>query len=269
MTDAAVLDRVLSVLPPGWKPSPSPVVDLLYSLVVGGEGARPGVRRYHLAYVDSAQVARTLHLEQALKRLGSALKSHVGGHARRRIFVHAGVVGWRGRAIVIPGRSFSGKSRLVAALVRAGASYYSDEFAVLDTRGRVHPYPVPLRVRGPEGQHTHTTESVGGRTGRRPLPVGLVVVSRYVPRRRWRPRMLTRGRAVLELLSHTLPARYAPERALEVLSRVVERAPVLKGARGEADETVRDVLDLDHWPRLEPVPAGTPSRSTRASLEGG
>ena len=53
---------------------------------------------------------------------------------------HAGVVGWRGRAIVIPGRSHAGKSTLVAELVRRGAVYYCDEFAVLHETGRVHPY---------------------------------------------------------------------------------------------------------------------------------
>ena len=43
------------------------------------------------------------------------------------------IVTWgRGRAIVIPGRTFSGKSTLVAELVRAGATYYSDEYAVED-----------------------------------------------------------------------------------------------------------------------------------------
>jgi len=65
--------------------------------------------------------------------------------ARRRVFVHAGVVAWQGRAVLIPGRTLSGKSWLVRALVRAGAEYYSDEFAVLDARGRVHPYPLPPR----------------------------------------------------------------------------------------------------------------------------
>ena len=65
---------------------------------------------------------------------------HLAERARNRIFIHAGVVGWQGRAIVIPGRSFSGKSTLVAALLQAGATYYSDEFAVLDGRGYVHPF---------------------------------------------------------------------------------------------------------------------------------
>jgi uridine kinase len=41
--------------------------------------------------------------------------------------------------IAIPGRSFSGKTSLVTALVRAGAVYYSDEFAVIDRDGLVRP----------------------------------------------------------------------------------------------------------------------------------
>jgi hypothetical protein len=34
--------------------------------------------------------------------------------------------------------SYSGKTTLVSELIRAGATYYSDEYAVIDERGRVH-----------------------------------------------------------------------------------------------------------------------------------
>ena len=61
--------------------------------------------------------------------------------------MHAGVVGWNGRALLLPGRTLSGKTTLVAELLRAGATYYSDELAVLDARGRVHPFPKPLAIR--------------------------------------------------------------------------------------------------------------------------
>ena len=56
-----------------------------------------------------------------------------------RVAVHAGVVAFAGRAVVIPGPSHSGKSTLVQALVEAGATYLSDEFALLDEAGRVWP----------------------------------------------------------------------------------------------------------------------------------
>src|SRR5260370_20995260 len=80
-----------------------------------------------------------------------AFESHVqltvAEYAPRRVFVHAGVVGWKNRAILIPGLSHSGKTTLVDQLIRAGATYYSDEYAVLDERGRVHPYARALGMR--------------------------------------------------------------------------------------------------------------------------
>ena len=115
-----VLERLSDRLPCGWRPAASPVVDELYSLVVGGERSRPNIRRFNLAYVGAMQLARTMDLNEALDLIESDLHLRIAERARGRVFVHAGVVGWRDRAIVIPGRTFSGKTTLVAALVRAG-----------------------------------------------------------------------------------------------------------------------------------------------------
>jgi hypothetical protein len=241
---------------------------MVYSLVVGGAGPRPGVRRFHVAYMGGGRLGRTHDLEEALGLLEDRLPRYVALRARRRVFVHAGVVGWQGRAILIPGRSMSGKSWLVRALVRAGAEYYSDEFAVLDARGRVDPYPLPLGIRGSEAGNASAAEGLTGRTGRRPLPVGLVVSTRFRPGGRWRPRALTPGRAVLELLSHTIPARSAPERAVETLSRVVAQARVLRGARGEADEAASRILEVERGVGPEAVPACATLPAGRPSLFG-
>ncbi len=164
--------------------------------------------------------------------------------AKNRIFVHAGVVGWRGRAIVIPGTSFSGKSTLVVELVRAGATYYSDEYAVFDRRGRVHPYARSLSIREDATGQTERLPvgSLGGVAGVEPLPVGLVVASTYKPGAHWRPRKLSPGHAILALLSHTLPARRQPRMSLEVLQRAVKRARVVKSSRGEARDVVDSIL---------------------------
>jgi len=178
------------------------------------------------------------------------LKMYVAEMAPGRVFVHAGVVGWRGKAIMIPGRSLSGKSTLVAELVRCGATYYSDEYAVLDVNGRVHPYPqaVALRRPGSTKQKKLWAESMGGGTGRRPHPIGLVVAGRYGAGRRWRPEPLSDGQAILELLDNTIPARRKPEMVLTVLRRLVADAIVLKGSRGEAKETARLILKgQDLW----------------------
>src|SRR4030095_4430068 len=146
---------------------------------------------------------------------------------------------------------------LVAELVRAGATYYSDEYAVLDSRGRVHPFSKPLELRE-EGEFTQTkitAAELGGHSGTKPLPVGLVLMTQFKSGARWRPRKLTAGRGVVGMGFHTLsgrprrltagggvwemlfnpaPARRSPERALATLQRVAEQADVLKGVRGNA-----------------------------------
>ena len=63
--------------------------------------------------------------------------------------VHAGVVTWHERAVLLPGRTRSGKTTLVTELVKRGATYFSDELALLDRSGLVHPYPRSLCVRVP------------------------------------------------------------------------------------------------------------------------
>lgn len=238
------LSLVRERFPPGWKISDSPVVERLYSLILGGAGHRPGVRRFSLLYGDITRLARTANQDQVLDIFESDLGLYVAEMARRRVFVHAGVVGWKGQAILLPGRSLSGKSTLIAELVRAGATYYSDEYAVLDGRGRVHPYPRPLQIREDESakQKKYPVEAFGGQAGTKPLPVGLIALSKYQPGARWRPRTLSAGHGTLELLANTISARRQPENALAALQQVVARAPVLKSLRGEATETIDLIL---------------------------
>jgi hypothetical protein len=136
---------------------------------------------------------------------------------------------------------------LVAELLRAGATYYSDEYAVLDGLGRVHPYARPLGLRT-EGRRRErrAPETLGVRGGKRQaaLPVGLVALCRYRPRARWCPRRLSRGAAALALLANTVSARRAPARALAAIRAVVLRTPVLQSVRAEARATAAALLGL-------------------------
>lgn len=244
VNNADSLDLLRPRLPFGWKPSPKRNVDHLYSLILGGPGSATGVRRFNLLYAGSLRVARSLNLEEVLDVLESDLHHYVAQASRRYVFVHAGAVGWHGRAIVIPGASLSGKTTLVSAFIRAGATYYSDEYAVLDTNGRVRPYPKPLSVRSAPAARAvkYPIEALGGIVGTEPLTVEWILVTEYREGAHWRPRVLSPGRAVLELLARTVPVRQRPRTVLATLRYAVASARTLKSPRGEAEEVVQAIL---------------------------
>src|SRR5438105_13158500 len=177
VNDKAILKRLLTRLPPGAKPADARVVNHLYSLVGFANNSNGKLRRFNLGYWNLARFARTRSFEDLLDGFESHLQLTVAEYAPRRIFVHAGVVEWKGRAIVIPGVSFSGKSTLVAELLRAGASYYSDEYAVIDERGRVHPYARDLRIRDAASGRIERTrpEQLRTATAAKTLRLGLVM----------------------------------------------------------------------------------------------
>lgn len=243
--DARTLERITEYLPPGTRPAATGVVERLYSIKLGGRGEGRGLRRFNLLYSDHVRVARTADERELFERFEADLQLAVAEAARGRVFVHAGVVGWGGKAILIPGRSFSGKTTLTAELVKAGATYYSDEFAVLDPEGRVHPYAKPLAVRdnSTHRQRKVCVEELGGSVASKPLPVRLVVVSEFREGARFRPRVLSMGQGSLALLANAVPARRRPAEVLETLAKVVRGAAVLRGARGDAEGAALKILE--------------------------
>ena len=160
------------------------------------------------------------------------------------VFVHAGVVRYRDRAILFPGRSFAGKSTLTAALLTAGAEYLSDDFAVIDDDGRVRPFHCPLRMRTSAGRLEKRPADFGAVSAVEPTQVCLIVDTEYRPGADFRPRRLTQGEGVLRMFAHAVAARSAPARVGSVLARVARNAACLAGPRGDAAETARRILNL-------------------------
>jgi hypothetical protein len=239
--DPQRLDQVVAHLPPRWRETDDQDVERWYDLApdetLGGAMS--------VLQVDGLPRARSFSMDDLLPLLAADLQLFVAEMAPRRVFVHAGVVAWRGRAILLPGRSGTGKTTLVAALVRAGARYYSDDFAVLDRLGRVHAYPEPLSFRdAPSGRRRVPVDAVDGRVGASPVPVGLVVASPYRQDARWAVRRQSPAEGVATLMAHTVSARREPGRALATLHRVVLGASVLVGERGEARDAVEPILAL-------------------------
>ena len=239
------VDRLSEHFPPLWKAISACNVKRAFSIKFGGDELTNTRGAVHELFEDQEPGTKSRSLAKLLEDLERRMKMYVAEMAPRRVFVHAGVVGWKGQAIVIPGRSLTGKTSLVEMLVRAGATYYSDEYAVLDMTGRVHAYPQSLQIRTPgtSRQKKVRAEEIGGTIGIKPLPVGLVVVSPYKAGGRWKPVQLSAGQAVLELLAHTLPARRKPEVVVRTLGKAVWESITLKGVRGEAEEAAKLILE--------------------------
>ena len=212
----------------------------------------PGARKFSLltqegtvnvAAGDKTPVEHA-ELKSALQQLARDLMVHVANYAPERVFMHAGVVGWRGRALVFPGTSFAGKTTLVAELVRAGATYYSDEYAVLDEDGCVYPYPRDLQMRlagGPE-QTAVAVEHLGGSVGTGPVRVSLVVFTEYNASGDWQPEPVSPGNAVLEMLRHAIPVQRTPARVMATLAKMMESATAVRTERAEGREAARSLL---------------------------
>ena len=243
---AGVLPQVLPLLPPGCKKSRRATVQRLYSLVVAKDNQRAGLRRMHILYADSMRIARDTELDEVLAALETDLHRYVAEASPNMTFLHAGVVGWQGRAILLPGRSLSGKTTLVREMLRLGATYYSDEFAVVDNSCKVHPFTRPLGIRedATYAQTKYTAEALGATSGVKPLPLGAVVICKYKAGARWKPASLSSGQGALELMGNSIAVRSRPQHTLQRIQKLAADALFIKGTRGEAQESAASILSL-------------------------
>ncbi|MGH2873673.1 MAG: hypothetical protein ACRDL5_14575 [Solirubrobacteraceae bacterium] len=236
-TDApAVLTALPTVLPPGW--GPCAIADVVHRFEV-----RSAEADVYDVRAGSQLLRSAIGLEQALDSVASAVRMRVAEQSPRDVFIHAGTVAHAGRAILLPGSTFAGKSTLVAALVRAGATYFSDEFAVIDEAGQVHPYATPIALRDRTGSQTqHAVESLGAVAGVGQLPVGLVALTTYSAGAQWQPERLSQATGLVMLASHAQSVHQQPERVLRSMSLALKGAVVLSGRRGEAQEVAAALL---------------------------
>jgi hypothetical protein len=198
-----------------------------------------------LVHCEGRLIGATSEDEMALGMIDAQIRAQVALLAPEHIFVHAGVVSVGGRAVVLPGFTYTGKTTLTRALVEAGGVYYSDEFAVIDAGGLVHPYPKPLSIRDPDasGRTTETAAAaLGGATGREPAAPGLIAITSYRPRATLAPVRLSSAAAMLALLGHTIPARTRPEQSMAALRAAVQGARAWRSERGEAAQAARAIM---------------------------
>lgn len=182
---------------------------------------------------------------KAYRFFDSILRVSVGEHAKGLVFLHAGAVGWKGNSIIMPADSFQGKSTLVTELVRAGAEYYSDDFAVLDGDANLHPFPRKISRRTEDFRtYEIDIDDIGGKTGSEPIRPGVVLLTAFEKDAEFAPIFETPGTGVLKLIPFTLSVRKEPEFSMQVLHKLASRAIIISSLRGSAETFARTLLDF-------------------------
>ena len=192
----------------------------------------------------------------AYVRLQQEIDDHVVRHASGFAFVHSGVIGVGDAAALLIAPSGHGKSSIVEELVARArvdppvdqcADYYSDEYAAIDARGWVHPYPRSLLVRrGNPTQRPVTPHELGARVATAPAQVRLVLEAPHSAEETTPLRItpLDQGAALQLLLKNTpqpiedFPGIFGP------FTKVAGQARSYSGIRGEAPVAARAILDL-------------------------
>lgn len=165
------------------------------------------------------------------------------------VAVHAGVIRDGDSVVVLPGRSFAGKTTLCAAALDAGHEVLSDEYALVRPDGTITGYPRRLRVRLGDG----LSERRPVNASTEPLAVSLVAMLNYrsVDDRETvddRPVLdvqeISSADVALALLDNTVCAQSRPEESFRAAVAVARAASGIEGTRGEAAVALPELMRL-------------------------
>lgn len=196
-------------------------------------------------FVDNVLVASARNSIGLVSPLIKVLDDAVVARLTTLRALHSGAVLWDNRVLLLPGATHAGKSSLVAELLRRGATYFSDEFALIDSDGRVHPYPRPLLLRnGRPEQSPVLPEELNASVGNAPAPVGWILSLEYQPACTWSVVAMPQGEAVLTLLKNTPHFLAESPELVALFQRAVAGATCYSGRRAEAGPAVDEILRL-------------------------
>lgn len=146
LPETEIADRLTIAMPPTHAGAPA--------LGIDKDGSHVLIWRGEMVIAVSAD-ARSMRIYSRSEKL-DYLPTVVMGialglvlHLRDVLCLHAAVLGKDDRAIAVMGHSGSGKSSLAAAMVREGATFYSDDLAAIAPGGsayRVHLGSMGLRI---------------------------------------------------------------------------------------------------------------------------
>ena len=159
--------------------------------------------------------------------------------------VHAGAVLIEGCTVLFPGSTHAGKSSLVSEFLRRGASCFSDEYALIDAEGLVHPYPRPLLLRdGRPKQSLVLPGELNTNFAANSAPVDWIIATEYVPGGEWKIQQTSKSEAVTLLLCNTPHEMARDPQLVDFFMRASANARCCEGVRGDAAAAAHLLLDL-------------------------
>lgn len=240
--DSSAYHLLLDRMPPGAVPTSSRNMARTYRFRTVPPRATENDESYMLL-ADGRPLVRSSDLSDVTQAFEDDIKWLVAERSPRKVFLRAGVVGWRDRAIVVPGGTRSGKSTLVRALMGCGATYFSDEYAVLEG-SVVQPYPSQTQNwTRPANSLGYWLDEVGSAQTINPVPVGIILFAPYQSGAVFRPKLISRGKSLLGMFKHAVAAQRNPEQVLRALEAVTRRCNALEGVRGDAQTVASYLLD--------------------------
>lgn len=197
------------------------------------------------SFVNGRKISKANTLENGalltVKALDDALIQKLN-HLRA---VHAGAVVVNGKALVIPGSSHAGKSSLVAELLRRGATHLSDEYALVDARGRVHAYPRPLLLRnGSPRQRLVLPQDLDADFASQPVTVGWIIGVDYKPEGSWNVQPISQSEAVMLLLCNTPHELEECPEMIDSFTSCAANASCYAGIRGDVVDAADKIQHL-------------------------
>jgi len=251
------VQRIAGVVLPTVLESPAAAAPLNTTLrLESGDGDRLVLRRGELSVADSRD--RGFVATVLMDEVAGALTAH-----SRDLIFHAAAVGWRDHAIVLPGRTGTGKSTLAASLVRRGLTFLGDEIACVDDRHIVRSFPRPFAFK-PRGlaaaRRWFDTDGAPGQTldtglatlvpprlighfDYSPLwPAAAIVFPEWAEGRRLEVRPTSRAETALGLMASLVNARNRPGHGLADVVRLARYVPGYRLRYSDADDVAIEAL---------------------------
>jgi hypothetical protein len=239
-TNCAQMQRQLATYIWPWLPrdtQPAENPDLVFTIA-----AENSTYRFFLGPTEVACVAA---VHDALNLAQNCLDEQFTSRAKDVIPLHAGAVAFGNAGVVLPGQSHYGKSTLVYEFLKLGGAYYSDEYALLDDQGLLHPYPRALMLRNGSGE-VHATLAPEMDRHRVPPPVNVayILAIRYQPGAVFEVEATDQSSMVITLLKNTPRAIGASSKVFAPIALAVSRAHCFVGIRGSARDAALRIREL-------------------------